>query len=74
MECQDIAYTEGDGVARITIDRPDVFNAFRAQTHACSMFPASRWASLNQVSSCAYWNFIPRRSAVSIALSRSSNP
>ena len=32
MEYQDILYTEADGVATITIDRPEKMNAFRGQT------------------------------------------
>lgn len=32
MSYQDILYAEKDGVATITINRPDVYNAFRAQT------------------------------------------
>ncbi|MBL8471739.1 MAG: 2-ketocyclohexanecarboxyl-CoA hydrolase [Rhodocyclaceae bacterium] len=32
MEFQDILYTKVDGVATITINRPKVYNAFRAQT------------------------------------------
>lgn len=32
MTYQDILYAEQDGVATITINRPDVYNAFRAQT------------------------------------------
>lgn len=32
MEYQDILYTKGDGIATITINRPAVYNAFRAQT------------------------------------------
>jgi 2-ketocyclohexanecarboxyl-CoA hydrolase len=32
MAYQDILYIEQDGVATITINRPDVYNAFRAQT------------------------------------------
>jgi 2-ketocyclohexanecarboxyl-CoA hydrolase len=32
MSYQDILYAEADGVATITINRPDVYNAFRAQT------------------------------------------
>ncbi len=32
MDYQDIRYQEADGVATITIDRPKVMNAFRAQT------------------------------------------
>lgn len=32
MEYQDILYTENDGVATITINRPDKMNAFRGQT------------------------------------------
>jgi 2-ketocyclohexanecarboxyl-CoA hydrolase len=32
MTYQDIKYDEADGVARITIDRPEVMNAFRAET------------------------------------------
>jgi len=31
--CEDVIYeTSGDGIARITIDRPEVRNAFRPQT------------------------------------------
>lgn len=32
MQFEDIVYQEHDGVARITIDRPKVYNAFRAKT------------------------------------------
>jgi naphthoate synthase len=32
MTYQDILYSKKDGVARVTINRPDVLNAFRAQT------------------------------------------
>ena len=32
MEYQDIVYAEADGVATITIDRPEKMNAFRGQT------------------------------------------
>jgi len=32
MEYQDILYQEQDGIATITINRPEVYNAFRAQT------------------------------------------
>lgn len=32
MKCEDILYEKRDGVARITINRPKVYNAFRAQT------------------------------------------
>ena len=32
MTYQDILYSKEDGVARVTINRPDVLNAFRAQT------------------------------------------
>jgi naphthoate synthase len=32
MTYQDILYSKGDGIARITIHRPEVLNAFRAQT------------------------------------------
>ena len=30
MSYEDILYTEQDGVATITINRPDAYNAFRA--------------------------------------------
>ena len=32
MQYEDIEYTEADGVATITINRPNVLNAFRGQT------------------------------------------
>ena len=32
MEYQDILYQEKDGIATLTINRPEVYNAFRAQT------------------------------------------
>ena len=32
MDYQDLLYAEQDGVATITINRPEVYNAFRAQT------------------------------------------
>jgi 2-ketocyclohexanecarboxyl-CoA hydrolase len=32
LEFQDILYEVGDGIATVTINRPDVYNAFRAET------------------------------------------
>ena len=32
MELTDIIYEKKDGIAKITINRPEVYNAFRAQT------------------------------------------
>ena len=32
MTYQDILYSKKEGVARVTLNRPDVLNAFRAQT------------------------------------------
>jgi 2-ketocyclohexanecarboxyl-CoA hydrolase len=32
VDYQDLLYSEQDGLATITINRPEVYNAFRAQT------------------------------------------
>ena len=47
MEYQDIVYAEADGVATITINRPEKMNAFRGQT--CEeLIHAFNWAGWNK--------------------------
>ncbi len=48
MSYQDILYVEQDGVATITINRPDVYNAFRAKRAKSCCKRCSRLAGTNR--------------------------